>query len=180
MLRNYFIVAIRNILKDKFYSLINVFGLMLGIASCILIAIYIQDEISFDRFNTKANRIYRVIEFIETEGSGERSSSAPFPTGPTLLEEYPNLIETQVRFFDFQSPTLLIIEKREKRNLMSRTCCSLILPFFRLFDYDVSKGDKATALQKPNSVLLTESAATRYFGDEDPIGKFFRSKDGRN
>ena len=64
MLRNYFTVAFRNILKDKFYSFINVFGLMLVIASCIFIAIYINDELSYDRFNSKAERTYRVIEFI--------------------------------------------------------------------------------------------------------------------
>ena len=108
MLRNYLTVAIRSILKDKFYSLINVFGLMLGIASCIFIAIYIHDELSYDRFNTKADRIYRVNEFIETEGSGERSSSVPFPLGPTLEEEYSTLVETQVRLFDFQAPTILV------------------------------------------------------------------------
>ncbi len=174
MLRNYFIVAIRNIRKDKFYSLINVLGLMLGIASCILIAIYVQDEISFDRFNTKANRIYRVVEFIETEGSGERSSSAPFPTGPTLLEEYSNLIETQVRFFDFQSPTLLISEKTSEKEFNEPHVLFVDSTFFSLFDYEVSKGDKGTALQKPNSVLLTESAAKRYFGDEDPLGKLLQ------
>jgi putative ABC transport system permease protein len=174
MLRNYLIVAIRSILKDKFYSLINVFGLVLGIASCIFITIYIQDEISFDRFNTKADRIYRVIEFIETEGSGERSSSAPFPTGPTLVEEYSNFIETQVRFFDFQSPTLLIAEKNSEKEFNEPNVLFVDSTFFQLFDYEVIKGDKNTALQKPNSVLLTESAAQRYFGDEDPIGKFLR------
>ena len=174
MLRNYFKVAIRSILKDKFYSLINVLGLTLGIASCIFIAIYIQDELSFDRFNTKAKRIYRVIEFIETEGSGERSSSAPFPTGPTLLEEYGNLIETQVRFFDFQSPTLLISEKTRDKEFNEPHVLFVDSTFFQIFDYEVSKGDKATALQKPNSVLLTESAATRYFGNEDPMGKFLQ------
>src|SRR5688572_28498368 len=100
MLRNYLTVAFRNISKDKFYSLINVFGLTLGIASCIFITIYINDEISYDRFNKKADRTYRVTEFIETEGSGERSSSAPFPVGPTLVEDFGNVVESQVRLFD--------------------------------------------------------------------------------
>jgi putative ABC transport system permease protein len=147
---------------------------MLGIASCILIAIYIKDEVSFDRFNTKANRIYRVIEFIETEGSGERSSSAPFPTGPTLLEEYSNLIETQVRFFDFQSPTLLISEKTSEKEFNEPHVLFVDSTFFSVFDYEVISGDKSTALQKPNSVLLTESAAKRYFRDEDPMGKLLQ------
>lgn len=175
MLRNYLTVAIRSILKDKFYSLINVFGLTLGIASCIFIAIYINDELSFDRFNTKADRIYRVTEFIETEGSGERSSSAPFPTGPTLLEDYSNLIESQVRFFDFQSPTLLVENRDDSDKEFNEPHVLFVdSTFFQIFDYDVIKGDKSTALQQPNSVLLTESAAKRYFGEEDPMGKFLR------
>src|SRR5688500_18035001 len=115
MLRNYFTVALRTILKDKLYSFINVFGLTLGIASCIFIAIYINDELSYDKFHSKADRIYRVVEFIETEGSGERSSSVPFPAGPTLAEDYSTQIETQVRLFDFQSPTLLIAERESKK-----------------------------------------------------------------
>ena len=174
MLRNYFTVALRNILKDKFYSLINVFGLMLGIASCIFIAIYIQDEISFDRFNSKADRIYRVVEFIETEGSGERSSSAPFPVGPTLAEDYNTMIESQVRFFDFQSPTLLMSLKDGNKEFNEPNVLFVDSTFFQVFDYEVSKGDKATALQKPNSILLTESTAKRYFGDDDPLGKLMQ------
>ncbi len=174
MLRNYFTVALRNILKDKFYSLINVFGLMLGIASCIFITIYIHDEVSYDRFNTKATRIYRVTEFIETEGSGERSSSAPFPTGPTLMEEYSTMIESQVRFFDFQSPTLLISERDSKKEFNEPNVLFVDSTFFQIFDYEIMKGDKATALQNPNSVLLTERAAKRYFGNDDPMGKILQ------
>ena len=175
MLRNYLTVAIRSILKDKFYSLINVFGLTLGIASCIFIAIYIHDELSYDRFNTKAERIYRINEFIQTEGSGERSSSVPFPVGPTLEEEYENLIENQVRFFDFQSPTLLISNRDDAEKEFNEPHVLFVdSTFFQIFDYDVIKGDKAKALQEPNSVLITEDAAKRYFGQEDPIGKFLR------
>jgi putative ABC transport system permease protein len=174
MLRNYFTVAFRTIRKDKFYSIINVFGLMLGISSCIYIMIYIQDEISYDQFHSKGDRIYRVIEFIETEGSGERSSSAPFPTGPTLQDEYGNLIESYVRFFDFQSPTLLILERESKKEFNEPHVLFVDSTFFQVFDYEVSKGNKATALQQPNSVLLTESAAHRYFGEEDPMGKILQ------
>src|SRR5688572_21547711 len=137
MLRNYLTVAFRNISKDKFYSLINVFGLTLGIASCIFITIYINDEISYDRFNTKADRIYRVIEFIETEGSGERSSSAPFPAGPTLAEDYSNLIESQVRLFDFQSPTILITERESKKEFNEPNVFFVDSTFFQIFDYEI-------------------------------------------
>ena len=178
MLRNYFKVALRNILKDKFYSMINVFGLALGIASCIFIMIYINDELSYDKFNTKADRIYRVIEFIEPEGSpGEQSSSAPFAVGPALANEFNNIIETQVRFFNFQSPTLLISEKESHKEFNETGVYFVDSTFFDVFDYQLIKGDRETALDKPNSLLLTESAARKYFGNEDPIGKFLRIQD---
>jgi putative ABC transport system permease protein len=180
MLRSYFTVAIRNILNDKFYSIINIFGLMLGVASCLFIAIYINDELSYDRFNTKADRTYRVTEFIETEGSGERSSSAPFPTGPTLAEDYSTQIETQVRFFDFQCPTLLITERDSKKEFNEPNVLFVDSTFFHVFDYHVSKGDKTTALQNPNSVILTEAAAQRYFGNEDALGKVLRIENAQD
>lgn len=174
MLRNYLTVALRNILKDKFYSFINVFGLMLGIASCLFIAIYVADEVSYDRYNSKAEKTYRINEFIETEGSGERSSSVPFPLGPTLAEDYAPLIETQVRFFDFQSPTLLITERESKKEFNEPEILFVDSTFFDVFDHEVIKGNRSTALQQPNSLLLTDRAAKRYFGNEDPIGKVLR------
>jgi putative ABC transport system permease protein len=177
MLQNYLKVAIRNILKDKFYTLINVFGLALGVASCIFILIYINDELSYDRFHEKADRIYRVVEFIEAEGAGERSSSAPFPTGPTLHEDYSTIIESQVRFFDFQSPTLLITEKESEKEFNEPGVLFVDSTFFDVFDYQVIKGNKETALSEPNSVLITQRMAEKYFGNVDPLGKFLRIQD---
>ncbi|HNP17113.1 MAG TPA: ABC transporter permease [Fulvivirga sp.] len=174
MLQNYFKVAFRNILKDKFYSLINVFGLAVGISSCIFILIYINDEFSYDRFNTKADRIYRLTEFIEQEGSGERSSSVPFPVGTTLLEDYGSLIENQVRFFNFQSPTILVSEEQSEKEFNETGVYFADSTFFDVFDYEVVKGDKNTALDKPNSIMITERAAKKYFGDQDPIGQFLK------
>ncbi|HYG00873.1 MAG TPA: ABC transporter permease [Chryseosolibacter sp.] len=171
MIRNYFTVALRNILKDKFYSIINVFGLMLGIASCIFIALYITDELSYDRWHQHAERTYRINEFIDTEGSGERSSSVPFPTGPTLAEDYATMIETQVRLFNFQSPTILIKERESEKEFNEPRVLFVDSTFFDVFNYEVVKGNKATALQQPNSILLTEASAERYFGNEDPLGK---------
>lgn len=174
MFKNYLTVALRNILKAKFYSIINVFGLMVGIASCLFIAIYINDELSYDRFNSKADRTYRIIEFILTEGSGERSSSAPFPVGETLAEDFPALIETQVRFFDFQSPTLLISERESKKEFNEPNVLFVDSTFFDVFDYAISQGDKSKALAQPNSIILTERAAKRYFGNTDPMGKILQ------
>lgn len=177
MLRSYLKVAMRNLLKDKFYALINIFGLAIGIASCILIIIYIHDELSYDRWHHQAARTYRVNEFIETEGSGERSSSVPFHVGPTLLEDYSTMIDKQVRFFNFQSPTLLINEKDNEKQFNESGVLFVDSTFFDVFDYQLLKGNKATALSQPNSVLITESIAKKYFGDEDPIGQFLEIED---
>ena len=174
MIRNYLKVAFRNILKDKFYSLINIFGLALGISSCIFILIYINDELSYDRFNTKADRIYRLTEFIEQEGSGERSSSVPFPVGETLYEDYGSMIDYQVRMFNFQSPTILITEEKSEKEFNEKGVLFVDSTFFDVFDYEVVVGDKNTALDNPNSVLITERTAKKYFGEQDPIGKQLR------
>jgi len=103
MLKNYFFIALRNILKHRIYSLINIVGLAVGITCTILILLYVTDELSYDRFHTKSDRIYRVIEYIDP---AERSSSLPFPTSQALLTDFPNYVEKSIRLFNFQASTL--------------------------------------------------------------------------
>jgi len=94
MLKNYFKVAYRNFTKESLYSFINVIGLATGIACSLLIFLYVSDELSYDRYHNKAERIYRVNEFFEAaDGSGERSSSIPFPMGEALVVDYPNMVK---------------------------------------------------------------------------------------
>jgi len=174
MLRNYWKVAVRNLLKNKFYSLLNIFGLAIGIACCILIFIYVNDELGFDRFHSKADRTYRLNEFILTEGSGERSSSLPFPTGPVMFEEFPNYIETQTRLFNFQSPTLALANLENEKEFNERRIFLVDSTFFDVFDFNLIRGDLATALDEPRSIILTESSARKYFDEENPIGKMLR------
>ncbi|MEP2025711.1 MAG: ABC transporter permease [Reichenbachiella sp.] len=180
MLKNYFLVAFRSLLRDKFYSSINVLGLALGITCCLLIMIYISDELSYDRMHTKADRIYRINEFMEDESGGERSSSLPFPVGPTLSAEYPSLVEAQVRLFDYQSPTLMIENKQTNKAFNERRMFFADSTFFDVFDFELIKGDKNTALDEPNDLLITETMAKKYFGNEDPIGKILRFQNERD
>ena len=180
MLKNYFLVAFRSLLKDKFYSSINVLGLALGITCCLLIMIYVSDELSYDRMHSKADRIYRINEFMEDESGGERSSSLPFPVGPTLASEYPSIIESQVRLFDYQSPTLLVENKQTNKAFNERRMFFADSTFFDVFDFKLIKGDKNTALDEPNDLLITETMAKKYFGDEDPIGKILRFQNERD
>ena len=177
MLRNYFKVAFRNILRDKFYASINVLGLALGITCSLLILIYVTDELSYDAFHEKSERTYRLTEVIETEGSGENSSSVPFPVGPTLQQDFPDFIEAQLRMFNFQSPHLLIANKENNREFNEKNVMFVDSTFLEIFDFELAEGDPATALDAPRSVLLTERTAKKYFQDEDPIGKILRIQD---
>lgn len=175
MFHSYIKIAIRNILKYKGYSLINVMGLAVGIACCVLILLYVQDELSYDRYHEKADRIFRVIEEVRLEGVGEESSSMPFPTGDTLPLEYPEAIEASVRFFNFQLPTMAIERgtSGEKRFNEPRFFFA-DAEVFQVFDFPLLEGDPDTALVEPNTIVITEAMADKYFENENPMGKTLR------
>ena len=117
---NYLKIAFRNVLKHKATASINIIGLSIGLASFILILMYVQDELSYDRYHQDADRIYRLISKHDFEGVGEDAASAPFPVGPTLLSEYPALIEQTVRVFNFQAPRSLF---NWEKNLLTKESC---------------------------------------------------------
>ncbi|MEZ4771658.1 MAG: ABC transporter permease [Bacteroidia bacterium] len=169
MIRNYLIIALRNLRRNQLYAGINVLGLAVGITSFVLIVLFVQDEWSYDRYHTKADRIYRLAGKIDLEGQGEESSSNPFPVAPTLVNDYPALIEQAVRFFDFQ------VEKRTLRvddiKFSEPDIFFADSNVFQVFDFPLLKGNKNTALAGPNLIVISEEMAKRYFGNEDPIGK---------
>ena len=171
MLKNYLKVAVRNLRRWKGYAAINVFGLATGLACFVLIALFVHDELSYDRYHTKADRIYRMVEIIE---GAEESASNPLPVGAAVAETYPQFVEAAVRFFNLQAPTLAI--SYEPADGPARAFNEAAFFFadstvFDVFDFALVRGDRATALDRPNTVVLTESAAQRYFGDADPVGK---------
>lgn len=174
MLRNYLLIAYRNLKRSPGYALINITGLAIGIACCVLILMYVRDELSYDRFHTEADRIYRVVEVIE---GAEESSSQPFPAGETLVSDFPHLVETSVRFFNLQAPTLAVEYEPSvgEAQLYNEPRFFFVdSTLFDVFDFELVQGDERTALANPNSVLVTETMARKYFGDEDPIGKILR------
>ncbi|NUM80558.1 ABC transporter permease [bacterium] len=173
MFENYIKVALRNLIRGKLYSFINITGLAIGISCFMLIFLFIQDELRFDRFHSKADRIYRVVQKLDhTEGQGENSSSNPFPVAQALKTDYPHLIEETVRFFNFQVPSFSLqygdARFNEKRLFYADSS------LWKVFDFPLSVGDPATALAQPNSIVLTQEMAKKYFGDDNPIGKVVR------
>lgn len=173
VLKNYFKVALRNLMRNKFYSLINISGLAFGIACSVLIMLFIKDELAYDTFHSKKDRIYRVCEILDgEEGQGENSSSQPFPVAQSLINDHPDLVESAVRFFNFQEPTHTLqykeIKINEKRTFFADST------LFDVFDFPLEKGDPKKALNGVNSIVLTKDLARKYFGNEDPMGKIIK------
>ncbi len=167
MLKNYFKIALRNLFRHKVSSFINLFGLTVGLACCLLISIYIIDELSYDRYHENADRIYRVTRnFLNRDGSVNLHLGhvAP-PFGPLLSNDFPD-IEEVVRMrqntLTFKVGDQLFSEENvffAEDNI------------FNVFTIPVIKGDPKTALSNPFSIMLTEEMAHKYFGNEDPMGK---------
>jgi len=170
MFRNYFTIGLRTLIKNKGYSFLNISGLAVGVTCFILILLFIQDELSYDKYHSKADRIYRVTEKLVP---AEFSSSQPFSVAPTLLTDYPNYVEEAVRFFNFQSPSLTIESSPEKRFNETRFFF-VDSTVFEVFDYEFVSGNPETALDAPNKVVLTATTANKYFGNENPVGKRLR------
>ncbi len=169
MIIYYLKIAVRNLMKYRLYSMLNIAGLALGIASFLLIGLYIVDELSYDRYHKKSERIYRVGQISDFGGVGENSASLPFPAAFALKNEYPDMIGNVVRVFNFQSPRTLL--EHEDKKYIETGVFFADSTFFRIFDHKFLKGDPETALDETFMVVITEKAAEKYFGDEDPMGK---------
>ena len=166
MFRNYLKVAARNLLRHKSYSAINVFGLAAGMACCLLIALYVWDELSYDRFYKNAGSIFRVVTDTRNGDNLESSAGSPVPLGPALKNEFPEISQA-VRFWQAFRPVIGYQDQafREERFYFAE------VPVFEVFTFELLSGDPRTALASPRSVVLTETTARKYFGAEDALGK---------
>jgi predicted permease len=164
MIRNYLKVALRNISRHKGYSFINITGLAVGMACCILILLWVQDELSFDRFHENAGDIYRVIQDINFADHSTTWAITQGPLGPSLRDDFPEIVN-MVRF-----------DRRSMRLTHGEMIFDEVLgladgSIFEVFTFPLVRGDAATALSDPLSIILTEEMARKYFGDQDPLGK---------
>ncbi len=166
MFKNYFKIALRNILNQKFYSIINIVGLSIGISACILVGLYIRQDFSFDKYHKNADRIYRVGFSITQEGITERSAQSPALLAPTLKNISPE-IKKITRICYSQSALVEFEEKRFYEDKLTYGDST----FFEIFTYETLAGNKNEFLRKTNSMVITESSAKKYFGDESPLGK---------
>jgi len=170
MLKNYLRVALRNLEKYKAYSLINIVGLAVGLACCIIIVLYVQEQLSYDKFNENAERVYRPVFQTVMADRAINDAASPMPMGPALLDEFPQ-VAAYTRLRHWGAPVLRYADKAfsEPKFLFVDST------FFDVFTVDFLAGNPRTALAQPNSVVLTESMAGKYFGNTDPMGKMLNA-----
>lgn len=167
MFWNYLKVALRNLTRRSFHSIINVLGLAIGIASCLLILAYVSDELSFDRFHQGADRIYRVENDVRFAGKEDNFPVAPAPLAMAAKAELPQ-VEEAVRLRVMGGD---IITFNDQSTVKAESVVFADSNFFQFFTFSLLKGDPEKLLTRPQTVALSQTLAEKIFGDDDPIGK---------
>ncbi len=169
MIKNYIITAFRNLVRNPVYTLINTFGLSIGITCSILIMIFINHELSYDRFNRKADDLYRMVFEMVEQNTSIKTPQMTAPVAPAMQEEFPEVINVtrlstnREGFFSYQN-----------RNHHIRNLLYTDSSFFDMFSYDLIQGDQESVMREPYSVVLCEETARKIFGDQNPVGEIIR------
>src|SRR3954447_19871476 len=175
MFKNYFKIAVRNLWRHKSFSAINISGLALGIATCLLIILYVQNELSYDRFNEKADQIVRVIFRGKMNGGEIKEATVMPPVAQTFKKDFPE-VQDATRLRSYGTPRVTYGDKTFREDPIA-----FVDPnFFNVFTLLLIQGDAATALQQPNTVVISKAVAKKYFGNENPVGKVLHFVDNDN
>jgi len=161
MFKNYFTSAIRSLKRYRLFTLLNIFGLATGMACSILIFLWVRDELSYDKFNTKANQIYRITDNV----AGAKAAVTPLPVSPAIKQQIPG-VKNAVRLVSLHSIVTIGLQKFDEKNMFYTDP-----EFLQMFDYPLLQGDKSNVLSRPDGAVITETIARKYFGSVDVIGK---------
>jgi len=178
MLRNYIKISLRSLLKNRLNTGINMLGLAMGIACFLLIGLFIEDELSYDRFYANADRIFRVtVENFNEDGEKVRHWVAASPGFvPLLVQDY-GVVEAGTRLYLWDNPVLI----HQGKKIIEEELIYAEPDFFKIFDFEFIEGDPVQVFEKPNSIVLTEAAAERYFTsnwrDQSILGKTISYQD---
>ena len=177
MIKNYLKIAIRNLWKHKGFSAINIIGLAMGLGCFIVIAMYVFDELSYDKYNEKADRIYRINSDIRFGGPELNMAVSSDPMGETLKQDYPE-VENYVRFYNSNGSKLI---KKGNEYIKESKVTHVDSTLFDVFTFHSIMGNTKVALTEPNTVVITESAAKRYFGSaKEAMGQTLETNDNES
>jgi putative ABC transport system permease protein len=166
MIKNFLLVTLRNMIRDKVYLILNLLGLSIGIAGSILILLYVRHELSYDKFHKNADRIYRITCTAKLEGKDLSASVTAPPQARVFMEEYPEIEDATRYYYPYEQKLIYNnITYHEKGFYYADP------NFLQIFNFPLVKGNAETALQNPNSVVITTDIARKLFGNEDPMGK---------
>jgi len=175
MFKNYLISLYRNIVRNRFYSILNIVGLSVGIAAAIFILLFVQDELSYDKYHSKHERVYRIESDFFISGKNDKFAIVPIPMGPALKIEFPE-VEEFVRLNDVGNTLIRHKDKEyyEEGFYMADST------MFEVFTHEFIMGNPKTCLVEPKTIVITKKIATKYFGDENPMGQIMTSGRGTN
>ena len=182
MVRTYIRLAIRSLLKNKVFSFINIIGLAIGLTSCLLIGIYIVEELSYDKHQQLGDRLYHLGTINTSEGTDTRSASAPSAMGPAMQREFPEIEATTrlMKAFEDDKTLLQNLEGNDVRSFYETQGYLADSNFFQLFTYNFKEGNARTALANPTNVVLSEEIAKKLFGATSALGKTVHIKSATN
>lgn len=172
MFKNYIKIALRNIRKNKLYSSINIIGLTIGMAGCLLIGIYVWNELTYDNFHKNGDRIARVTMDYRYSGSSTKTAVTGTKVGPEFKRTFPQ-VKSYVRTMKYPLSLANGTKAFDEKNVLYADA-----DFFNIFSFQLLRGSTSAVLDAPQKMVLTEKAAKRYFGNEDPIGKTLRINGG--
>jgi len=164
---NLFKTGIRHLLRQRAYSVINILGLAIGLACCLLIYLYVNEELTFDRHHANADRIYRIATHVNFGGKESRLAVAPAPMGPTMATTFPE-VEQAVRF---RSQGSFLASRPGQETIKENRVIFADSTLFHVFTIPLRSGSAATALARPQTIVISRSTASRHFGREEPVGK---------
>jgi putative ABC transport system permease protein len=168
MFRNYLKIALRNIKKKKGYAFINISGLAIGMAACLMILLWVHDELSFDTYHKNADRIYR-LTIDANLGTQMKAPVSPTPAGPALVDEYPEVLQSVRLTRPNRSPVVV-----GEQDYFEENVAFADNSIFEIFSFLFLEGDPKTALETAYSAVITEDVAKKYFGGDSPIGKMIK------
>lgn len=174
MIKNYFKIAFRNLWKNKAYSAINIFGLAIGLATCLLITLYVTNELSYDRYSVNAKRIYRINSDLRFGGGDLHMVMTSDMMGPLIKKDYPQ-VEEYTRVYNSDGDKLI---KKGSEFIDEKRVANVDSTFFTVFMLPSIAGDTKTALNEPNTVVINESTAKKYFNSTAVLGKDIEVKNG--
>src|SRR5215218_9882073 len=166
MIKSYLKVAFRKLWSQKAFSLINIIGLAIGMTACFLIFLYVNFELSYDSFHSKADRIYRVVADIKTPTEVINAGGPSWAVPPNAADEFPE-VESFARVITGDN---VLIRKGDVK-FQEENAAWADSALFNMFDFTLLKGNKKTALKEPFSIVFSETAAKKYFGKTDPVGQ---------